>query len=204
VRHGTTDANQDGLFLGQTDVPLNHNGRTEAHALAKRFSGIEIDILLTSDLQRAHETAQAIAEAHNSGLEIVVDKRLREIHLGDFDGLPTQQVHSDHPDIIQQWIQTPATNRMPGAGAETLGEVQDRMWEVVEELTTANAGPNIMMVSHTFAILSMVCKILGVGLDRFRNLHIDRGSITEIRWGRFGPALRRFNDIAHLEALDSD
>ncbi|HIA00380.1 MAG TPA: histidine phosphatase family protein [Myxococcales bacterium] len=202
VRHGTTNANEDGLFLGQTDSPLNENGRAEAQALAQRLAGADIDLMIASDLARARETAEIIALAHPN-LELSLDKRLREIHLGEFDGLPADQVHAEHPETIQAWINNPSSARMPGAGAETLGEVQARMWKLVEEITKDGSAQNIMLVSHTFAILSLVCKVLDINLDRFRNLFIDRGSISEIRWGRFGPALACFNDTAHLKNLQT-
>ena len=202
VRHGTTNANQDGLFLGQTDVSLNDNGRAEAQALAKRLSTSQIDHLVSSDLLRARQTAEFIVEPHPN-LPLNIDPRLREIHLGDFDGLPTSEVRSKHPEVIQTWVENPATARMPGAGAETLGEVQSRIWQVVEELCSDEKEQNIMFVSHTFAILALVCKVLDVKLDRFRNLFLDRGSITEIRWGKNGPMLAGFNDTAHMTKLNT-
>lgn len=201
LRHGTTDANTSGLFLGQTDVPLNERGRREADALGQRMAPISFDVLVSSTLQRASHTAQAVAERHPTQPTVHPEPRLKEMHLGDFEVLPAKEVHRDHPELIARWVQDPADVRMPGAGAETLGEVQARAWAAVEDLHAAHTGGHIVLVSHTFTLLTIICRVLGVPVAHFRHLHIDRASLSRIEWGRFGPTLRVFNDTAHLDTL---
>ncbi len=196
LRHGTTDANQGGLFLGQTDVPLNDTGEREAAALATRMQRDDLDVLVTSDLSRARVTAEHVARACD--LELTVDARFREIHLGDFEVLPAKDVHRDHADLIARWVSDPATVRFPGAEAETLAEVQTRALEGLEALVAAHPGRHIGITTHMFTLLTLVCWVTGLELAAFRKFHVDRASITRLQWSRFGPQLRVFNDASHL------
>lgn len=196
VRHGTTDANVEGRFLGQTDVPLNATGREEAAAVAERLRRTRFDAVVTSDLLRARQTAEAIA----GGAPVVLEPRLREIHLGDLDGALTIDVRRGHPELMARWQASPADCRMPGPGAETLAEVQARAWSGLEALRAAHPGGQVAVVSHTFTLLAIVCRALELDLARFRLIHLDRASITELHWRRYGPTLVRLNDTAHLTA----
>jgi len=201
LRHGTTDANTSGLFLGHTDAPLSPRGHLEVEALGARLAETPFDVLVASDLQRAHHTALGVAAAHLSPMEVQTERRLREMHLGDFEGVPASTVHAENPELISRWVNDPADVRMPGPNAETLTEVQARAWEAVSALVDAHRGGRIAVVSHTFTLLMLVCRVLDLPIRAFRRLHIDRASITEIQWNRFGAAMRRFNDTAHLDSL---
>ena len=199
IRHGTTDANQESLFLGQSDVPLNATGRREADAVGRRLATPPLDRVVTSDLSRARETADAIVRHHATPVPLSLDPRLREMHLGDFEMVPARTVHAGHAALVSRWRNTPATVRMPGPDAETLAEVQARVWEAVEAISGEPGAQRIAVVSHTFALLALLCHVLAMPLDRFRQLHLDRASITELRFRRHGPTLIHFNDTSHLD-----
>ena len=198
LRHGTTDANVSGLFLGATDAPLSDVGHAEAAKLAQRLANTELAGILCSDLQRARDTALAVS-AHHPHIEPQIDPRVREMHLGDLEGIPAKEAHANHPELMSQWFADPGNTRMPGEHAESLGEVQRRAWAGLEDFAGAHSGQTIAAVSHTFCILSVLCHVLGMPLTHFRRMFIHRASITEIVWDKHGPVLRRFNDVAHLE-----
>ena len=197
-RHGTTEANERGLFLGQMDVALNANGQREAEALARRLAGEPLDHIVSSDLRRAFATAEATAAAHPDPLSVVAEPRFREMHLGDLDGVPAVKVHSEHPDLMTRWLADPSEVRMPGEGAETLLDVQRRAWEAIEELAESHRGQRVAVFAHTFTLLMITCRAINLPLPSFRHLFLDRASISELRWGKWGPALVRFNDTAHI------
>ena len=199
VRHGTTDANTKGLFLGHTDAALSEIGHREVALLGQRLAGHPVDVLVSSDLQRARHTADAIAAARADAIETRTDPRLKEMHLGDFEGVPATDVRARHPERMARWVDDPAHVRMPGADAETLSEVQARAWEAVSELVADHAGQQLVVVSHTFTLLTLLCRFLDLPIASFRRLHVDRASISEINWSRYGATLRRFNDTAHLK-----
>ncbi len=198
LRHGTTKANVDGLFLGQTDVALNAVGIGEARALGQRLAGSDIDVLIASDLIRARDTGSAVAEA--LGLELVTNAAFREMHLGDFECVPAKTVHAENPELMRRWLLDPGSVRMPGAEAETLREVQARAWTGVEALVATHPGKHIAVVTHTFTLLMIICAATELELSSFRRLHVDRASISRLEWRSFGPTLRVFNDTAHLQS----
>lgn len=85
VRHGETDWNADGRLQGQTDRPLSEFGRRQARQLAEELAGEELDAIYASDLARARETAQIVAEG--LGLPVALDPDLREKDWGNWEGL---------------------------------------------------------------------------------------------------------------------
>ncbi len=194
IRHGTTDANQAGVFLGRTDAPLNDVGIQEAARLGERLGNAPFDAIVSSDLRRARATADAIAR----GRPVREEPRLREMDLGAFDGRVAAEVHAEHAALIQAWRTDPTDVRMPGG--ETLAEVQARAVAALDDLAAAHPGGTVAVVTHTFVLLSVTAHVLGLPLATFRRLFVDRASISLFEWraGR-GAVLRRFNDTAHLE-----
>lgn len=201
VRHGTTDANVSGVFLGQTDVGLNPRGAREAACVGRRLAGEPIDRLVSSDLLRARLTAGAIADAHPDALELELDPGLREIHLGDFEMVRVSDVRVTHPQLMAQWRDDPASARMPGDQAETMAEVSERVWEAVTRAVDGARGGHVVLVSHTFALLTILCRVLELPLSRFRRFWLDRASVSVIRFGSGGPAITGLNGVGHLGSI---
>ena len=100
IRHGQTDWNLDRKLQGQTDIPLNDNGRGQAEEVAKEIADLKIDRIISSDLLRAKETAEIINK--KIGAVISFDKRLREVNYGDYEGKLIETIKDEEWDVFNQ------------------------------------------------------------------------------------------------------
>lgn len=104
-RHGETDWNREGRFQGHTDIPLNNNGIQQAHLLALEIQKLKPEIMITSDLSRAKQTAQ-IANAHLA-LPLFESAMLRECRLGEPEGLLRSEINQKYgPLAWSRWLST--------------------------------------------------------------------------------------------------
>jgi probable phosphoglycerate mutase len=123
VRHGETDWNLSGRAQGHSDIPLNATGRRQARAVARVMATFRPSRLWSSDLDRAYQTAEAIAET--TGLAVECDRRLREYDVGERAGLTLAELADRHPQEYTDWM-AGRTNTMV-AGEETTQQVRDRV-----------------------------------------------------------------------------
>ena len=125
VRHGEVDANLHYAYLGRRDDRLNANGRAQARALADAFTGIHVDRIVSSPLQRALETAAAIAVS--TGGSVDVDPRLIELDFGSWEGRSRAEVvgaGAHERREVERWEADPS---LPTPGGESLVELQERV-----------------------------------------------------------------------------
>lgn len=112
VRHGTTDWNRGGYIQGHLDTPLNHEGRTQAEAAARRLVAEGAAAIYSSDLLRVYETAQIIAR--HTGLRVIQKPGLREMHFGQWQGLSFDQIKARDPEIYAARRERPYEVPPPG------------------------------------------------------------------------------------------
>jgi broad specificity phosphatase PhoE len=143
VRHGETDYNLTGRWQGHLDVSLNEQGRQQAKALARLLDTFQVDAVYSSDLIRAYETAQLLT-AHR-GLDIVKDARLREINLGNFQGLTREEIRRTYPLEYDRWHNDDSYVVPQG---ESRLQLQARVVKAWQEITAIAAGDNILLVAH--------------------------------------------------------
>src|SRR5436309_5200504 len=101
VRHGETDWNRDRRFQGHADPPLNDAGREQARVLADELAGDRIELIYTSDLQRARETAEIVAG--QLGLDVIPLRELREIDVGEWEGFTWPEIVERFPEGARKW-----------------------------------------------------------------------------------------------------
>jgi probable phosphoglycerate mutase len=133
ARHGETEWNRIGRWQGWADPPLNDTGRAQARRLAGQLQKVPFDAVYSSDLRRAHETAVIVAEPHR--VPVVTEPGLREIDIGAWSGLTTQEIeeqfpHGERPD------------------GETRQEHSERVLAAVERIARDNAGHRILLMTH--------------------------------------------------------
>jgi probable phosphoglycerate mutase len=101
-------------------------------------------------------------------------------------------------DFLKEWIKNDPSLKMPGG--ESMAELQQRAWPVVERIVRDHPDGVVILVSHSFAILSIICRAIGLNLSHFRRLRLSVASISIINFGERGTSLVLFNDTCHLES----
>jgi broad specificity phosphatase PhoE len=198
VRHGATANNASGRATGQTDVAMSSLGLVQAEALAGRLATATLDHMVSSDLIRARETANRIA-VHHPTVPLSLDADLREITMGEWEGMTQAEVLARDPAQAARWLTDPATVAPPGG--ETYGDLRDRLLRALDRWTTAVYGGTVLWVTHGGAIGVLLCHALGLDLSRRFQFRRDNASITELRIENGAMILVRHNDTAHLEYL---
>jgi phosphoserine phosphatase len=177
VRHGATDWNLQGRCQGATDRALTEIGVRQAEAIAAQLAQESVHVVYSSDLIRAQRTAELISEPHR--LPVFIEKDIRELDHGDLEGLTFNDIKANYPEFLQRWRSEPAEIRVPGG--ERLVDVAERAWSglnrIVERHSTA---PKIVVVSHNFPILGIVCRITGTPLNHYRSFHLDPCGVTRL------------------------
>ncbi len=143
VRHGETDGGR-GIVYGRMDLALSERGQAHAAAAAGWVCKLPVDAVYASPMRRARESAQPLCAA--LGCEARVRDGLREIDLGEVEGLTYAEAAARHPTLYAEWMIKPTTTRFPGG--ETFGELRERVLEVARELRAAHVGQTIALVAH--------------------------------------------------------
>lgn len=155
LRHGRTDWNATGRWQGHTDVPLNAEGRAQAEAVAPVLSAVGFARVWSSDLSRALETAKIAV-----GGPITLDARLRELGLGEAEGLTAAEVRERYPHLVDRVVLSAVADGVPGA--ETHAELVARSVPAVEEaFDELGPGEQGLVVAHGGVIKAAVGGILG-------------------------------------------
>ena len=200
VRHGETEWNATQRVQGVSDIPLSETGRAQARAVADALGERTLTAVYSSDLSRASETADHIAAAH--GLSVQLRPALREMHQGELEGMVFADVMRDYPDLMSAWMESPADVVMPGGG-ESLQQVHDRAWPVLEDIIAAHDSGRVAIVSHALTLRSILTEVLGLPLNQCRSFHIDTAGVTHVEVnGRMpGTVVRTLNATEHLRTV---
>jgi broad specificity phosphatase PhoE len=156
IRHGQTDWNAEGRWQGHEDVPLSDEGYKQAQALAKHLAHVDFAAVYTSDLQRARETGRALAEATHAPL--VVDPRLRELHLGALQGLTHAEIRERYPNDDEQM----KTNYLDHVvtGGESRRVMQARAYAAWQDMLEQTDSRPVALVSHGGTIRLLLLRVL--------------------------------------------
>lgn len=195
VRHGETEWNEGIRYQGQRDIPLSERGRQQARRVAERLKGEKLAAIYSSDLRRAYETANVIADPHS--IYVVPLMGLRETSFGEWEGMTYKEIASKYPDLVGRWVADPEFVSPPGG--ESFSQMRERVMMEVERITRAHEGDTVVVVSHGGVIRGVICTILGLPLKTFWRLKIDNASISVVEFYQDGNAiLCSMNDVSHL------
>jgi probable phosphoglycerate mutase len=200
VRHGESAPFSPGtpqpLLDGQGDPALAELGRRQAEHIAVRLATGRVDAIYRSPLRRTGETAAPLAA--RLGLEPVIDKDLREVHVGEWEGGLFRQRMLEGGPVAVAMIRTERWDVIPGA--ESNEDLSARIAAVIGRISAAHPGGRVVAVAHAGLIgmtLSLAC-----GARPLAFTHVDNASVSLLvvvgdRW-----IVRSFNDTSHLEDVE--
>jgi broad specificity phosphatase PhoE len=178
VRHGATDWNLQGRCQGATDRLLSEVGVRQAEQIATLLSDENLAAVYSSDLLRARQTAEIISRPH--GLPVMIEEDIRELDHGELEGLTFNEIKQNYSQFLARWRSEPA--EIPVPGGEKLIDVAERAWQGVNRIAERHSSArSIVVVSHNFPILGIVCRITGTHLNNYRSFHLDPCSITRLQ-----------------------
>ena len=193
IRHGQTAWNIEGRAQGHTDIELDDEGWSQAQQLAARFNGRALDLVMTSDLKRAHATALALADAAQT--TTVLHLGLRERSFGDWEGQDYRAVRERLNSL-----NCPRTSAPPNG--ESLTDVWARLDPVIDHLQKLTG--HIAVVSHGGTCGLLLAKLLGAPIESGRSFRFGNTSVTELmRRPDGGWTLEVYADTSHLQLPSS-
>ena len=198
IRHGQTAQNTEKRFQGHSDTSLNDTGRWQATRIAARLAFSGIEVVYTSDLARARQTAEPIAQALTARLEQRID--LREIDVGNATGMSKSDLREHHPELFgADW------HRVPFPNGESYDETAARMSKAAREIASQNPQQRVAVVTHGGAIRGAIAGLVGLDITKLAGLFVLNTSITRIGVTPDGGGhLYSLNDAAHLEPWNTD
>ncbi len=194
VRHGQTVSNVEGRWQGQQDGQLNDTGRRQAKLLGEFFPSV--DVVYSSPLSRAADTAREIADAQ--GHEVRFDDRLQEIYFGEWEGLTTAEIMTRFPEQAGAFFNGQDLPR--GGSGETWPQVRSRIRASLDEIAANHAGDRVAVVAHGGVTRAWVTEVLGLEYgDRHRLGLLGNTGWARTAFGSRGPSIVSWNLAPHLE-----
>jgi probable phosphoglycerate mutase len=204
VRHGETAWNHDTRIQGHTDVGLNDRGLWQAQRVGEALAHEPIARVYSSDLSRAHATAQAIAQ-HNAALSEGVPHihtGLRERHFGMFEGQTHADIATQWPDLHHRWrMRDP---HFAPEGGESLVQLRERVLNTVNALASQHLGALIVLVAHGGVMDALYRLATGQEIEAPRTWALNNAAINRLLWTPDALTLVGWADTHHLDDQSQD
>ena len=166
-RHGQSDGNRLCIFTGHTDVSLTELGEKQVECAAQYITKTyKIDKIYSSDLKRAVQTAQRVAD--KTGLEIVKNKNLRELYAGEWDGTSFETIQNNYAEDWKVWCDDVGNSRC--TGGESVKELGERFIGELTAIAKENDGKTILIATHATPIRTTQCLLGGKTLSDMKNV----------------------------------
>jgi probable phosphoglycerate mutase len=194
VRHGETEWNLKLIRQGHLDSPLTARGFAQARALAERLALERFSKIYSSDLGRAVQTAQTIAAV--TGHEILTDARLRERHLGIFQGLSGDEIRANFPNEYQLHRTLGPTYVIPGG--ESVEQQLERNIVYLTELAEKHAGESIVVVTHGGVLSGLFRHTFSIPYNAPRRFEFTNAGLNTFIFEQGNWFLQTWGDVSHL------
>jgi broad specificity phosphatase PhoE/ribonuclease HI len=196
LRHGETPLSPERRFAGRGDIPLTEAGVRQAAAAAQRLAARgDLGMIVSSPLQRARRTAEAVAA--EARVPLVVQDAWAETDFGEWEGLAFPEVAERWPDEAAAWV---AHSEVAPPGGESIAAASERVLAGLAALLAAHPGETVLIVSHVTPMKVLLQHALLAPSAALRRMHLEVACLCEIDWydGGMG-VVRSLNDTAHLQ-----
>jgi broad specificity phosphatase PhoE len=208
LRHGKPEFPDERSYIyGQTDYPLSKEGEAQARRVGEALSEVRMDRIISSDLSRAASTADIVASLQRPPAVPERDAGIREINMGEWDGLTKDEISGSYVDIFRE--RGKDLEHVAAPGGETFREVSDRGLSSLRRIVESSRGmERILLVAHGAVMWGMVCGLFDMRLGDIFRFGLDHCAIHLIehrrkpaQWGQFrlvrynwSPVLVDYND----------
>jgi broad specificity phosphatase PhoE len=197
VRHAETAWNRERRYQGRTDTPLSDAGRAQAEAVARALAPAGLAAVYSSPLERARDTAAAIARPH--ALAVQMDEAFMETAFGRWEGLTLDEARALDPAFYEKWLDAPDAVTPPGG--EPLAELKARALGGLEALRGRHEEGTVCLVTHAMVARVLILEALALPLDRIWSVAVSSTGISELEFRPDWTALHRMNTRMHLEGV---
>lgn len=195
VRHGETPWNRELRMQGQTDTALSAIGCAQAAALGQRLAGSAFAALYSSDLNRARDTATAIAQ--RTGHEVIPDPRLRERRFGIFEGLTRSEIGERFPEELRRFESRDPDYAIPGG--ESARAFWARCLGCLGEIGERHAGAGVVVVTHGLVLDAIYRAAHGLPHDQPRPVPLVNASVNAFIYRAGTWQMESWGDVGHLD-----
>ncbi len=164
VRHGFSIANAEKIFTGHTNIPLSELGVKQASHVTDYFLDKKVDVIYSSDLDRAYDTVKGVADSKN--LEIIKNQNLREIYAGEWEGKTFSELLEQYPDY-SMWRTT--VHKVRTTGGESVMELANRVYNEVLKIAKAEIGKTVLIGTHATPLRALIAKISGGSFEKMQD-----------------------------------
>ncbi len=176
VRHGEILSNLRKVYAGRSSEPLTERGGQQAYETAKKLGSMNIHALYTSPMKRAIETAEIIGSV--IGKEYKIMDELREMKLGQWEGMSESEIAQLYPKKWELWLTRPAELILPDR--ETLDEILRRSLNGIKKIIDNHLGQNIVIVTHVAIIRVLLLWHKKMDLSLYKTVNIPNGRIFKL------------------------
>ena len=195
IRHGETAWNVDTRIQGHLDIPLNTTGLWQADQVARALADEPITAIYTSDLKRAHATAQAVARS--TGAPLTTHTGLRERSFGHFQGRTFAEIEAELPEDAHRWRKRDP--HYAPEGGESLVTLRERIERTVALLAQQHLGEQVVMVAHGGVLDVLYRLATRQDIQAPRTWQLSNAAINRLLWTPDGLSLVGWADTQHLD-----
>ncbi len=197
VRHGQSEYNAKKIIQGHIDTALTPLGFVQARLAGEALKKHNIQRIFSSDLRRAYQTATTIGDILD--LPVEVDKRIREMHFGEWEGRTYEHIYANNLEDFQNWLRSPVACPLPSQ--EDINEFTDRLKSFLNYILSLNEE-NVLVVGHGGSIQGLICLACDIGIENIWGLMHTNTGISKIEYeNRKCGEIKFLNDSEHLDIV---